>query len=844
MKKRIQQTRKLLSFTLGPIKRQLLNRDFRKRTTYTKYIHNKRINDQMIFYESYHGQSMTGNPYAIFKYILHDPAFRQYTHVWAIEDESVIPQHYKNYINVIFVPYQSIEYAKYLATAKYLINDTTFPYYFQKRKEQIYINTWHGTPLKTMGLDIKQRGYTDHKNIQRNLLHANYFINPNRFTAEKMLKSHDIHTIYNGEVLDIGYPRVDLMIHANREKVRKKLNIPNDKKVILYAPTWRGISGEEKDESERLLQTVETIQEKIGDDYIVLLKAHYYAEEHFNALGRQDLCISHMYDTNEILSIVDILITDYSSIFFEFLSTKRPILFYTYDAEEYQHVRGTYIPLDQLPGPLCETTDEVIHHLNDLNNITERNETTYNEFLQEYCYHDDGQATKRLVDTIFHQQPSAHIIPTGTDKTKILMYGGGFLNNGITSSVVSLLNGIDYDQYDVTLIDHGNNVKEEKWQNVKKINDNVHHIFRVGTWNASIADLYRHHVILRFGLQHTMLKRLLPKHMYTHEMNRLIGLSKFDIGIDFSGYSPFWASLIAFGDFKKRSIYLHSDMSEEVVKKVNGKYPHRRNLNVVFHLYNFFDKVFSVSKLTHEKNKHHLKNAVHNYKKKMDYVINAIDYERILSLKNDHTQQPLHRNQLAVEFAEELAIPKHESMPTTPNLFPWPRSSDINFINIGRLGPEKDHAKLINAFHRMVAKHPHIKLYIVGEGALEDHLKHQVKILNLQKHVIFTGQISNPYALLDACDCFVLSSNHEGQPIVLLEALILRKPVIVTNIPGARSVIDGGYGLVVDNSVEGLVEGMNTFLNDEDIFTQTFDYEAYAQEAINMFYQKVCHIDE
>src|SRR5699024_2796372 len=245
-------------------------------------------------------------------------------------------------------------------------------------------------------------------------------------------------------------------------------------------------------------------------------------------------------------------------------------------------------------------------------------------------------------------------------------------------SVVSLLNGIDYDQYDVTLIDHGNNVKEEKWQNVKKINDNVHHIFRVGTWNASIADLYRHHVILRFGLQHTMLKRLLPKHMYTNEMNRLIGLSEFDIGIDFSGYSPFWASLIAFGDFKKKSIYLHSDMSEEVVKKVNGKYPHRRNLNVVFHLYNFFDKIFSVSKLTHEKNKHHLKNAVHNYKEKMDYVINAIDYERILSLKNDHTQQPLHRNQLAVEFAEELAIPKHESMPTTPNLFPWPRSSDIN----------------------------------------------------------------------------------------------------------------------------------------------------------------------
>lgn len=841
MKKQLQHIRKYLAFALGPLKRLLLNRNFRKRTIYAKALKKKRVNDEMIFYESYHGQSMTGNPYAIFKHLLNDQAFRHYTHVWAIKDPSVVPEHYKNYINIIFVPYESMDYATYLATAKYLINDTTFPYYFHKRDEQVYINTWHGTPLKTMGLDIQEKGYTDHKNIQRNLLWADFFINPNKFTAEKMLTSHDVYTIYNGQVLDIGYPRVDLMFKADKEKIRKKLNISPHKKVILYAPTWRGGAGEKKDESERLIETVKTIHTYLGDEYTVLLKAHYYVEEHVKNLKIDYLYIPQTFDTNEILSIVDVLITDYSSVFFEYLPTKKPVLFYAYDHEVYEKVRGTYIPMDQLPGPLCRTIDEVIDKLHHINNVSEECRHTYEQFLNTYCYNDDGNATKRLIDTVFHGQPSENIIHVGTNKTKILMYPGGFLNNGITASVISLLNGIDYNTYDVTLIDHGNNLKDEKWQNMEKINKHVHHIFRVGTWNASVSELYRHSIVSRFGIR-SPIKRLLPIQMYKRELKRNIGLSQFDIGVDFSGYSPFWAALFAFGDFQKKSIYLHSDMSEEMIKKVNGKYPHRRNLHVIFPLYNFFDKVLSVSKLTHEKNKRHLKNFINKDKEKMDYVMNAIDYKRILSLKEQEKDQTVNVDGFDYEFAEEHDISKRIDT-LTPHNFPWPRSSDINFINIGRLGPEKDQAKLINAFHHIVSNDPHAKLYIVGEGALEKQLKYQVKNLGLTNHVIFTGQLTNPYALLNACDCFVLSSNHEGQPIVLLEALILRKPIIVTNIPGSRSVVEGGYGLIVDNSVNGLAEGMMKFINDEPLYDKTFDYETYANQAINMFYSKVCHMD-
>lgn len=821
-----------LTFVLSPIKKYMIDKGFRKRAIYTKFLENKKVNQKMIFYEAYHGESMTGNPYAVFKYLINNPEFKDYQHIWAIKDKLSIQEEYKHLPNVKYVIYQSIPYVKYLATAKYLINDTTFPYYFHKRKEQIYANIWHGTPLKTMGLDIKNKGYADHKNIQRNFLFADYMVNPNRFTYEKLLQSHDIATIYNGKVLDTGYPRVDLMFSADKEGIRRKLSIPSTKKVILYAPTWRGTLGEEINESEKLLHDIRTIQNQISDDYIVLLKSHYYAYKFFEEQGLDHLCVSNKIDTNELLSIVNILITDYSSIFFEFLPTKNPILFYAYDAEEYIEKRGTYIPLNDLPGPICKNVQDVIDMIQQIETVQLKYKDTYQLFLKQFCYHDDGNATERFIDTFFHGKLTENLITVGTDKTKILIYGGGFLNNGITASVINLLNSIDYIQYDVTLIDFDSNMKEEKINNLKKINKNVHFIYRVGTWNATMKEWYRHALFLRRGVYTNFMKSVLPARMYKREIERIFGLTEFDIGIDFSGYSPFWATIIAFGNFKKKSIFLHSDMGKEINKKVLNKYPHRRNLKVVFSLYNFFDKVLSVSKLTHEQNMKHLHRIIDDYSTKMDYVVNTIDYQNIFSQKENYQY----------EFAMENDF-SFLNKPSQAAGFPMPNQTNINFITIGRLGPEKDHQKLIQAFSFIAQTNQNVRLYIVGDGALKEILLQLVKNLQLEDKVIFTGQLSNPYSLLNQCDCFVLSSNQEGQPMVLLEALVLGKPVIVTDIPGSRSVIEGGYGLIVDNSVEGLVEGMNHYIAGNQLNEQIFDYEAYRNDAINMFYEKVCSLD-
>ncbi|MED3650511.1 glycosyltransferase [Heyndrickxia sporothermodurans] len=816
---------------LKKIKR-IVGRNFRKQLIYVNYLEKKPIQSKMILYEAYHGRSMTGNPYAVFKYLIGKTEFKDFRHIWVIKDKSVIQEEFLHLPNVEYVIYQSIPYVKRLATAKYLINDTTFPAYFQKRKDQVYANIWHGTPLKTMGLDIKNKGFAEHKNIQRNFLFTDYFVSPNKFTYEKLLKSHDIYSIYNGIVLDTGYPRVDLMWNADTNQLKKKLAIPLNKKVILYAPTWRGKLGERKNESIKLAEDVSKIQQAFADDYTVLLKSHYFAHQFFKENGLADQCVPNSIGTNELLSIVDLLITDYSSIFFEFLPMNRPILFYPYDKDEYLDTRGTYIPLNELPGPICQDVPSLIEHIHHIDQVKKQYEPVYREFKGKFCYHDDGNATARMVDTVFRGRPSEHVIKTVTNKTKILLYGGGFLNNGITASLTNLLKSIDYDLYDVTLIDYGNQ-KEEKIHNLNKINKNVHIIYRVGSWNATIAERLRHLLFLQNGAYTPYMKRVMPAKMYQREMERMVGLAKFDIGIDFSGYSPFWSLLFAFGDFKRKSIFLHSDMRKEIDKKVNKKYPHRKNLQVIFSLYNFYDKVLSVSKLTHEQNKQNLMRFIKEASRKMDYVINTIDYKNILAKKEDYQY----------EFAMETDL-SLKGLASTAPAFPMPSTSNINFITIGRLGPEKDHAKLIDAFSVIASANKNARLYIVGDGALRDVLKEKVKKLQLQDKIIFTGQIDNPYTLLNLCDCFVLSSNQEGQPMVLLEALVLGKPVIVTDIPGSRSVVEGGYGLIVENSIDGLVKGMNDYLEGKRINEQAFDYEAYLNDAINMFYEKVCRIEK
>ncbi|MEK5524016.1 glycosyltransferase [Heyndrickxia sp. FSL W8-0423] len=837
MKEKLLQVKNILKrrikFIRQPVRDYLWNTNFRQRVKYTKFLNKTKVKNHVILYEAYHGKNMTGNPYAIFKGILKDPAFRHFQHIWAIEEEKNIIPIYKNYKNVVFVKIHSDEYLKYLTEAKYLINNTSFPYYFQKKQGQIYINTWHGTPLKTLGMHVKDAALSDHKNIQRNLLHTDYLISPNKFTYEKLLQSHDIFSLFNGKIADIGYPRVDSMFHADKNKIRKRLSIPSDKKIILFAPTWRGKVNQETDTSRKLHEELTELKEKMGDEYIILLKTHYFAYKFFENSDMANICVPEWMDTNELLSIVDLLITDYSSIFFDFLPSKKPIIFYGDDYDFYEKERGFYIEVNELPGPFCTTIQGVIDEIHQLQIVKEQYEGKYNQFLQNYCYHDDGNATERFIDIVLKGKESENVIKNENNKKKILFYCGGFYNNGITISAINLMNNLDYSKYEIVVIE-SSELHDGKENNIKKLHPNVSVLYRVGSWNMTIKEWYQHQLVVRRGLYSKVMRRNAPKSMYKRELSRMLGNANFDIVVDFGGYNSFWTLLFACGSDKKKCIYLHNIMMKEYEKVINGDYKHRKNLKIIFSLYRYFDKIISVSESANSENFNDLHQYIDHAKEKMVYVNNVINYKHVLTMKDQKRLINFENQQFLILSGgnTELGVLDLKGVAV-------PQEQNINFINIARLSPEKDQETLIHAFAKVTEVEEKARLYIVGEGPLEQQLKHLVQSLGIGNKVYFTGQIENPFVLLNQCDCFILSSEYEGQGLVLLEALILEKPVIGTNVPGIKSVLADGYGKLIEHNVEALKQAMITFI-EEGMEMKEFDYVGYNRDAIQMFIQEIC----
>lgn len=833
-----QKAKKGAKLALEPVRLYRKDRSFRIRTFYSYYYQKEKIDEKAILYESYHGNSISCNPYAIFIELLNSPDFSDFTHYWVVSsyNEELISK-YNNKKNVKFILRNSKKYLKLLCSAKYLVNNVTFPNYFQKKPGQIYINLWHGTPIKTLGKDIVKSKINAHKNVQRNFLHCDYIVSPNEYTTKIILDSYDINGIYENYIIESGYPRIDLMFKQDKEDMKKKLNIPSDKKVILYAPTWRGGSDvyNDIDTSHAIYEDFTRIKEQVSNEYYVLIKAHHFAYKHLEKNGLKEYCVPFWIDTNELLSVVDILITDYSSIWFDILPKGSPVLFYMNDLQDYLQDRGLYLQPEELPGPVSYTIDDLIKNINNIDSIKQKYSLAYANAINKYCKYEDGAATKRVVDLVFRKKHDIHIncFKVKTDKTKLFMYCGSFIPNGITSSAINLLNSIDYSTYDVTIL-FGGNITPEVEDNIRKVPSDVKFIYRDGTFNFTYLEYIRHRIVPFLGLKRKWVNKLIPKNLYRKEFKRMVGDSKFDIGVDFGGYSPMWMFIMLYNDFKKKYVYLHSNMMADANRKVNGKKPLKQNFNVIFYLYKEFDKLISVSKDSMEVNKLNL--AKYGVSDKIVFVNNAIDYERIIESSKEITNILIDQRELIViDEADKNGL-------KTIKAIEAPRQENVNFVTVGRLSPEKDQLKLVKAFSKINKLHPNTRLYIIGDGPLRGEIEKQIINLNLTETVILTGHLSNPAALVKKCDCFVLSSNYEGQPVVLLEALILGKPIVATNVTGVRDVLEGGYGELVENSEAGLIMGMEKFILKQVKFKH-FDYIHYNKNAMDLFYREVCSLD-
>ena len=791
---------------------------------YYDSIQNKAIKPDKVLFESYHAVSTTGNVYAIYHELcqLH-PELKKY---WVYLNDSPMLERLKKIPNTYLVKYESKQYFELLATAKYLFNDTSFMPYFVKRSEQIYTNTWHGTPLKTLGKDIIDAEITAHKNIQRNLLMTDYLMMPNQFTADKLITSHDCSGIFPGNVFITGNARVDRNFE-DKQVLQTHYDLNPNKQILLYAPTWKkSLEETSQQDIKELVQQVERIQAAVGEQVQVLLKSHYFIYQNFVELGLQDKVVPDWVDTNEFLGLVDGLITDYSSIFFDFLPNDKPIYFYMPDLEEYVSTRGLYLDIDYLPGEVYETFDELLVGVQlDSKTYLDYTQDRRENYLNTYCAHDDGQASKRIIEIVFQQQHLEQAVSYKNDKQVIAVYAGGLFNNGITNSLINLSNMIDYDKYELIILEFDTVDRyPEKQNNLEKLNPNVKLIYRFGRIPQSYNDSLMVDLFFRRGKDGPRVNEEKVARFFQTDFRRTFGNLIPDVMIDFGGYNKVMNALIGFSPAKKKIAFFHNLMLEEYNKVVNDTYKHRWNLKVIFSMYNHYDKIISVTDSANEANKQALKTlcpAVDTTK--MDYLENLINHEEIFQvIKSGEQLNANETNRLILSQTTDEAI-------TKLSLVAPLKDNDINFVMAARFSPEKNHLNVLEAFKHVVKHTPQAKLHLLGDGPLFNEVKKAIIRLGLSQQVYLYGHVDQPQFFVSQCDCAVLFSNYEGQGMFLLESMIAGLPVIGTDVPGINSVIiSGKNGLLVPCSVEGIIDGFNAFIS-EQVPQETFDYNEYNQ---------------
>lgn len=402
----LEQTQKVIAKHLAKnkFKKMLKNKNELNKYLYRhKYI-NEPIGENWIMFETFMGKSYADSPKYIYEYLAKNYPGK-YKFIWVLND----PKEKLPYEGIIVKRFTK-KYAYYLAKSKYFVFNIRQPLWFRKREGQVFLETWHGTPLKRLAFDqeeVTAASPTYKSQFYRQKQEWDYLIAANKFSSD-IFKSCFMYT--NGTMLEIGYPRNDLLYAPNKDQIaldlKKKLHIPLDKKTILYAPTWRDDEYYGKGQYKfKLKLDLEMMKEELGDEYVILLRTHHYIADALDVTGVEDFAynLSKYDDITEIYLISDICITDYSSVFFDYANLKRPMLFYTYDIDKYRDVlRGFYIDMEkELPGPLVYSTKEVIDQIKHLDEMNQKYAQRYEVFYDKFCSIDDGNASQRAVEAVF-----------------------------------------------------------------------------------------------------------------------------------------------------------------------------------------------------------------------------------------------------------------------------------------------------------------------------------------------------------------------------------------------------------------------------------------------------------
>lgn len=411
---------------------------------YNTLIKREHLHKDKVYVESHAGNDLGGNLYYLSDELLQS-GFLLYI---CLKNTDKLPQNLLLLLSkydsskIHLIKKESKDQFMALATCKYLITDVQFSNHYRKKEGQICVQTWHGTPLKKLGYDfVDDVAYTGAQ--KKSFINADVVLYPNLYTKTHMHESYRLDNFCQDNAYINGYPRNSIFFNEDAAKRVRGAERIHNKKVYAYMPTWRGsLKGVTSTNMQTLL--LDEVEKALSDDEIFYVKFHRLMSDgiDFSKYTRIKP-FPKEYETYEFMSGIDCLITDYSSVMFDFLCTKKKIILFTYDKEEYLAKQGTYFNINDLPFP---QVDSIADLLEEMARPKDYDDT---KVYDKFCPKDSINAAKELIKYMTGGSGNiGYSANNNNDKKKnLLLYGGNLHASTNTVSFVNFVDQINEEKY-------------------------------------------------------------------------------------------------------------------------------------------------------------------------------------------------------------------------------------------------------------------------------------------------------------------------------------------------------------------------------------------------------------
>lgn len=346
-----------------------------------------------VFFESHMGKQYSDSPKYIYEELL--KMNLPVTFVWSFEEgkQITVPG------NPLYVTRGTEKYKQLLSQSAVIVDNQGLSQFFTKQSNQLYIQTWHGTPLKKMGYDkLSGMSDVDMKRLKKQVSAWDVFLSSSKYNTNTFKQAFDLDSI----ILELGYPRNDLLFGDNSQLckiIKEKLEIPRENNVILFAPTFRDWN---RNSVESTVEVVRLLSESLNKTDTLLLRLHYLEAHALHGINLPSnvVDVSKYEDIQELYLISNLMITDYSSVMFDYALTGKPMLFYCPDLNDYWAHRGMYFDLiEWAPGPVIDNHQDLLKYLKDTEWIG-RYKEKYKKFIAEFSTFEDGKSSENVANLI------------------------------------------------------------------------------------------------------------------------------------------------------------------------------------------------------------------------------------------------------------------------------------------------------------------------------------------------------------------------------------------------------------------------------------------------------------